>query len=106
MTPIRDVSDRERQLQAEIDEWKARLEFSIEQRDEAKRKLAHFFAALVTEQEANEELTAERDALKPDAMRYRWLRDMAEAADWEMLGYQDPGQVDNAVDELMKEGAK
>ena len=36
-----------------------------------------------------------------DAARYRWLRDVAEATDWEMFGYQDRGRRDAAIDDAM-----
>lgn len=36
-----------------------------------------------------------------DAARYRWLRDHAEAADWEMFGYQDIDCTDAAIDAAM-----
>lgn len=36
-----------------------------------------------------------------DAKRYRWLRDYAEASDWEILGYELQSEMDARVDELM-----
>lgn len=45
---------------------------------------------------------AERDALRADAERYRWLRDVATAPDWEHFGYQMPENTDAAIDAAMK----
>lgn len=36
-----------------------------------------------------------------EAARYRWLRDVAEATDWEMFGYQDRDKRDAAIDAAM-----
>ena len=40
-------------------------------------------------------------AMECDAARYRWLRDHAEASDWEMFGYQDIDHTDAAIDAAM-----
>lgn len=45
-----------------------------------------------------EQLEAENEALRKDAERYRWLRDNAEAADWEFIGYQEKETTDMHVD--------
>lgn len=42
------------------------------------------------------------EQMAKDAERYRWLRDDADAADWEMLGYQDADKTDAAVDAAMQ----
>lgn len=47
---------------------------------------------------ASEKLKAENEALRKDAERYRWLRNNADAADWEFLGYQAPDVVDQNID--------
>ncbi len=35
------------------------------------------------------------------AKRYVWLRDHAEPADWEFLGYQNTGSIDATIDDWM-----
>lgn len=42
--------------------------------------------------------------LRKDAERYRWLRDHAEAADWEFIGYQEIESTNKHVDALMAMG--
>lgn len=49
-------------------------------------------------------LRDENAKLRADAERYRWLRDHAEAADWEMIGYQDTDKTDAAIDAAMQKG--
>lgn len=39
-----------------------------------------------------------------DAERYRWLRDIATSADWEMFGYQDADNIGAAIDAAMRKG--
>lgn len=51
-----------------------------------------------------EQLSAENEALRKDAERYRWLRDHAEAADWEFIGYQEIESTNKHVDALMAMG--
>ena len=47
------------------------------------------------------ELTAKLEAAEKDAERYRWLRDDAESADWEFIGYQDSHHTDDIIDDAM-----
>lgn len=52
-------------------------------------------------------LTAERDALRADALRYRWLRDSSNPgadllADWDMDGADDD-ELDAAIDAARKD---
>lgn len=49
----------------------------------------------------NVEVGEHLQRMAKDAARYRWLRDHAEAADWEMFGYQDIDCTDAAIDAAM-----
>jgi hypothetical protein len=50
----------------------------------------------------NEALKAERDALRKDAERYRWLRDVAVATDWEDIGFRTtPTTTDAYIDAII-----
>ena len=54
---------------------------------------------------ANHQLAAERDALRADAERYRWLRkkENAENDAWNLFGpYSSPQEIDAAIDAAMK----
>lgn len=43
-------------------------------------------------------VTAERDALRKDAERYRWLRENNAAYDWELFGREDHELGDDEID--------
>lgn len=49
-------------------------------------------------------LRAERDALRRDAERYRWLRDVDAQTQWHHVDWTgDPEDIDAAIDAAMKE---
>ncbi len=73
-------------------------------RDEAANK-AEYFAERNSARDAWRRAADERDLLRPDAERYRWLRDPANANadEWDLFGpYSSPKEVDSAIDAAMK----
>lgn len=52
-----------------------------------------------------ERLRAEVAALRKDAERYRWLRDIATDSDWEFISDQVADNTDAAIDVAMREQA-
>jgi hypothetical protein len=61
------------------------------------------YEALTDHAQATSQLSAlqeEVEGLRADAMRYRWLRDEADPADWEYIGWQsEPATTDAAIDQ-------
>jgi hypothetical protein len=47
-------------------------------------------------------LACEQDALRKDAERYRWLRDVADGAEWEWAGTMRAAKMDAFVDAAMR----
>lgn len=95
--------------------WRKAAEANIGENVELRQLLQNMEAArdaaLRFQVERQPELGRIADALceynerdDQDAARYRWLRDVAEATDWEMLGYQDRGRRDAAIDDAMGGG--
>lgn len=44
-------------------------------------------------------MKADHDEISKDAWRYRWLRDEADPADWEVLSHQLTREIDRRIDE-------
>ena len=64
------------------------------------------YGAYLAFQAAHASRDAEVEALKRDAERYRWLRDIGDAT-WTPLRERMPSyNVDSAIDAAMQEGAK
>lgn len=141
MTPIRNVSDRERKMQAEIVKLKADIAnyltvamaaaVEIQEHWDAHcdaegygpvnlmRRLENGFPAQYGyTAKSLIEAEAERDALKADALRYRWLREQEDTAPvfcmygkngrWGECGHSEiyGDLLDSTIDAAMKEGAK
>lgn len=91
MTPIRNITDRERKMQAEIDSLKEKAEYWKAYAESGNES----FAAMM----------ADRESLKADALRYRGLRQMCVqlslSNDTTAMLLKDQSELDAA----MKEGA-
>lgn len=48
-----------------------------------------------------DDLVGAIEALRKDAERYRWLRDNAESADWEILSHQLTREIDRRIDSVI-----
>lgn len=103
------------ELRMEVERWKKAAEANIEENVQLRLLISDMEAArdaaLRLKVERQPELGRIADALfeynerdTQDAARYRWLRDIAEATDWEMFGYQDRGRRDAAIDDAMGGG--
>lgn len=113
----REAADEIARLRAEIDnikqvEFPRRVEKVADgwrnKSDRAEAEIARLRAQAQHEADCAEAYKAEADRLRDenaklraDAERYRWLRDSAEAWDWEMIGYQDSDKTDAAIDAAM-----
>jgi len=69
-------------------------------------KLKAAAQAKVTDPDAVLELIERLEKAEKDAERYRWLRDVAEPADWENIGYQYLHLLDATIDAAIQEQGK
>ena len=99
-----------RRLHAECESLRTQLAEAEQSRDKMRDLLSRTAVAI---RGAEPELTSygwadlpERaEALRADARRYRWLRDVAQGSDWEHIGnVYPPEETDAAIDAAM--GAK
>lgn len=81
----KDLKHENEQLKSELERVKA---LNHQQFGDAIRKNAEVDA-----------MKADHDEISKDAWRYRWLRDEADPADWEVLSHQLTREIDRRIDE-------